>query len=150
MATSFVDNSPTLTLINDAMLLTLENIHVLEGRGWGKVLRILIKYNHNIMIKRIREDTHKKVFFLVVGPLRFYLPYTNGLMVLPPFFLFFSLIIAWNGFWQFFLFLPNFWAKPAELKKKMFFCLVARGVYPHYTLSGPTTKRNTFFMCVFP
>ena len=63
MATSFVDNSPTLILINDAILLTLENIHVLEGRGWGKVLRILIKYNHNIMIKRIREDTHKKVFF---------------------------------------------------------------------------------------
>ena len=102
--------------------LTLENIHVLEGRGWGKVLRILIKYNHNIMIKRIREDTHKKGVFLVVGPLRFYLPYTNGLMVLPPFFsFFFSLIIAWNGFWQFFLFLPNFWAKTAELKKKCFF-----------------------------
>ena len=28
-----------------------------------------------------REDTHKKVFFLVVGPLRFYSPYTNGLVV---------------------------------------------------------------------
>ena len=28
--------------------------------------------------KRIREDTH---FFLVVGQLRFYPPYTNGLVV---------------------------------------------------------------------
>ena len=32
----------------------------------------------------------------------------------------------------------------------MVFCLVVRGVYPPYTLSGPTTKTNTFFMCVFP
>ena len=30
---------------------------------------------------QLREDTHKKVFFLVVGPLRFYPPYTNGLVV---------------------------------------------------------------------
>ena len=29
----------------------------------------------------IREDTHKKVIFLVVGPLRFYPPYMNGLVV---------------------------------------------------------------------
>ena len=30
----------------------------------------------------LREDTHiKKWFFLVVGPLSFYLPYTNGLVV---------------------------------------------------------------------
>ena len=32
----------------------------------------------------------------------------------------------------------------------MVFCLVVSGVYPPYTLSGPTTKKNTFFMCVFP
>ena len=32
----------------------------------------------------------------------------------------------------------------------MFFCLVAGGVYPPHTHSGPTTKKNTFFMCVFP
>ena len=31
---------------------------------------------------------------------------------------FFSLIMAWNGFWQFFLFLPNFCAKTAGEKKK--------------------------------
>ena len=29
----------------------------------------------------LREDTHKKSVFLVVGPLRFYPPYTNGLVV---------------------------------------------------------------------
>ena len=30
----------------------------------------------------LREDTHKKkVFFLVIGPLRFYPPYSNGLVV---------------------------------------------------------------------
>ena len=32
-------------------------------------------------IHPIREDTHKKKVFLVVGPLRFYPPYTNGLVV---------------------------------------------------------------------
>ena len=26
---------------------------------------------------------------------------------------------------------------------------MVRGVYPTYTLRGPTTKKNTFFMCVF-
>ena len=34
------------------------------------------------MSVEVREDTHKKsVFSLVVGPLRFYPPYTNGLVV---------------------------------------------------------------------
>ena len=50
-----------------------------------------------------REPTHKKSVFLVVRPLRFY----------PPYIFFFSLIITWNGFWQYFLFLPNIWAKIA-------------------------------------
>ena len=31
--------------------------------------------------KCLREDTHKKVVFLVVGPRRFYPPNTNGLVV---------------------------------------------------------------------
>ena len=31
----------------------------------------------NVFI-RVREDTHKKMVFLVLGPLRFYPPYTNG------------------------------------------------------------------------
>ena len=31
-------------------------------------------------------------------------------------------------------------------KKKCFFS--GRGGLPSYTLSGPTTKKNTFFMCV--
>ena len=32
--------------------------------------------------------------------------------------------------------------------KKMFFCLVVGGVTTPYTLSGPTTKKNTHFLCV--
>ena len=56
--------------------------------------------------------------FLVVEPLRFYPPYTN------------------------------FWAKTAGFyKKKVVYCLVFRGVYPPYTLGGPTTKK-TLFLCV--
>ena len=39
---------------------------------------------------------------------------------------------------------------PPYFRENMFFCLVVMGVYPPYTLSGPTTKKNTFFMCVFP
>ena len=36
-------------------------------------------------------------------------------------------------------------------RKKVFFCLVVGGgVTPPYTLSGPTTKKTLFFMCVFP
>ena len=27
---------------------------------------------------------------------------------------------------------------------------MVRGFYPPYTFSGPTTKKTTFFMCVFP
>ena len=52
-----------------------------------------------------------------------YPPYTNGLVV---------------------------HANSPILEKKRFFCLVVRGVYPPYTLSGPTTKKPTFLMCVFP
>ena len=40
----------------------------------------------------IREDTHKKNVFLVVGPLKFYPPYTNGLVVHATFFLFFLVL----------------------------------------------------------
>ena len=36
------------------------------------------------------------------------------------------------------------------IEKKVVFCLVVRGVSPLPPLSGPTTKKNTFFMCVFP
>ena len=65
------------------------------------------------------------------------------------FLLFLSLIIAWNGFFRSFShkFLD---LNSRSLEKKVFFCLVVRGVYPPYTLSGPTTKKITFFMCVFP
>ena len=59
----------------------------------------------------LREDTHKKSVFLVVEPLRVYPPYTNVLVVHATFFFnFFSLIIAWNGFWHFF-FSPIFGLK---------------------------------------
>jgi len=35
--------------------------------------------------------------------------------------------------------------------EKSGFLLSGRGGgYPPYPLSGPTTKKNTFFMCVFP
>ena len=61
---------------------------------------------------------------------------------MPLFFLFFSLIIAWNGFSQFFFF------KIFGIKRPDF-CLVVRGLYPPYTLSGPITKKKLFFMCVF-
>ena len=40
----------------------------------------------------LREDTHKKSVFLVVGPLRFYPPYTNGLVVNATFFFFFFVL----------------------------------------------------------
>ena len=33
------------------------------------------------MDRLLREDTHKKKFFIVIRPLRFYPPYTNGLVV---------------------------------------------------------------------
>ena len=36
------------------------------------------------------------------------------------------------------------------IEKKVVFCLVVGGVTPLPPLSGPTTKKNTFFMCVFP
>ena len=35
------------------------------------------------------------------------------------------------------------------IEKKEVYCLVV-GVPPPHTLSGPTTEKNTFFMCVFP
>ena len=42
----------------------------------------------------LREDTHKKSVFLLVlvGPLRFYTPYTNGLVVHATFFSFFLVL----------------------------------------------------------
>ena len=32
--------------------------------------------------------------------------------------------------------------------RDFFFCLVVRGVYPPYTLGGPTPKKHTIFLCV--
>ena len=36
------------------------------------------------------------------------------------------------------------------IEKKVVFGLVVGGVTPLPPLSGPTTKKTTFFMCVFP
>ena len=76
---------------------------------WGTV--VTISYFQQLFLGK----THiKKCFFLVVGPLRYYPPYTNGLVVHTTFFLlFFSLIIVSNGFRQFF-FLLQFWAKKGK------------------------------------
>ena len=67
----------------------------------------------------LREYTYKKVLLWVVGLLRFYTPYTNGLVVPASFFS--SLMKASNGFWQFFL-SPIFGLKKQDLQtKKVFF-----------------------------
>ena len=128
-----------LARLSPKPLLNRSNISIL-----AKSVRSEKKKTYVVDTEGVREDTHKKSVFLVVGPLRFYPPYTNGLVVHANFFCFcfFSLIIA--GFCQLFLFLPNFWAKTAGV-----FCLVVRGVYPPYTLCGPTTKKSHFFMCFF-
>ena len=60
----------------------------------------------------LREYTYKKVLLWVVGLLRFYTPYTNGLVVPASFFS--SLMKASNGFWQFFL-SPIFGLKKQDL-----------------------------------
>ena len=59
-------------------------------------------------------------------------------MVHATFLFFFSLIIALNGFRQFFLFLPNFWAKTVGFrKKKCFFAYWLGG----FTLPTPLVVR---------
>ena len=75
----------------------------------------------------------------MVGPLRFYPPYTNGLGVHATFLLL-------SNFANFFFFFQIFGLKQPDFReKKCFFCLVVRGVYPPYTLSGPTTKKTLYF-----
>ena len=61
---------------------------------------------------------------------------------MPLFFLFFSLITAWNGFWQFFSFSSQFLGEKSQIKKKV------RGVYPPYTLSGRPLKKHLFYVCL--
>ena len=48
---------------------------------------------------------------------------------------------------NFFFFFPIFGLKQPDFRKKNVFWLVVRGVYPPYTLSGPTTKKK-HFLCV--
>ena len=46
--------------------------------------------------------------------------------------------------------LPSLHQWPAELKKKVLFCFVVKGVTLPTTLVVRPLKKNTFFMCVFP
>ena len=72
----------------------------------------------------IREDAHKKRGFLSCRTTQ---KTPRNLVV----HIFLSLIVSFN--------------------EKSFFCLVAKWVYsPPPPLRVPTTKKNTFFMCVFP
>ena len=43
--------------------------------------KIILPKEEEQIYNFLREDTHKSVFFLVVGPLRVYPPYTHGLVV---------------------------------------------------------------------
>ena len=65
----------------------------------------------------LREDTHKKIVFLLVGSPRFYPPYINGLVV----HFFFSLFSLKRIFTIFFFFFPIFGLKQPLSKKKCFF-----------------------------
>ena len=62
----------------------------------------------------------------------------------------FFLIMPETYFYNFFFFFPIFGLKQPNFRKKVFFCLVVRGVYPPNILIGPTTKKKHFYMCVFP
>ena len=57
-----------------------------------------------------------------------------------------------TDFDNFFFFIPICVLKQPYFreKKKSVFLLCGQGVYPPFTHSGPTTKKHTFFMCVFP
>ena len=107
----------------------------------------IVTTQHNL--KWLREDTHKKkIVFSVVGPLRFYPPYINGLVVHATLFYFFCLIIAWNN-WQFFFF-SNFWAKKAGFieKKKWFFAWWSGGFTLPIPLLVRPLQKTTYFLCV--
>ena len=65
------------------------HVHIIGSRNNTYYVKMNSFIIHNMHDETVREDTHKKVFFLVVGPLRFYPPYTNGLLVYATFFLLF-------------------------------------------------------------
>ena len=102
-----------------------------------KSLKVSEKKTFSIFSSFKKErHTKTKVVCLVVGPIRFYPPYTNGLVVHATFFYFLVLNQPETDFNNFFFFVV--------------FCLVNRGVYPPYTLSGQTSKKTFFCMCGFP
>ena len=71
------------------------------------------------MLATMLGKTHiKKVVFLVVGPLRFYPPYTNGL------------VVNATDFDNFFFFFPIFGPKQPDFRKKVFFLLSGQGGLP--------------------
>ena len=99
-------------------------MQLMESEAWERLN--IIMHDNAYISRPLREDTHKKVFFLVVGPIRFYPPYTNGLVVHATyffFFIFFSLRITWNGL-TIFLSLQFLGKKIQIYRKKVFFCLV--------------------------
>ena len=103
----------------------------------------------------IGEDKNKKkCFFLVIRPLCFYPPYTNGLVVHATFlfFIHYSLIIAWTDFDNFFFFFPIFGIKQPDFReKKCFFAQWLGGFTIHkFLVVRPLKKKKLLFFCVFP
>ena len=66
------------------------------------------------------------------------------------FLLFFSLIIAWNAFDNFFFFSPIFLLKQPEFRKKSGFLLRGQGGLPSLHPQWSNHYKNHFFICVFP
>ena len=88
----------------------------------------------------------KKSFFFVVGPLRFYPQYINGLVVHAPFF--FTLILALYGFRQFISIFPNFWLNFLHFSKKKCFLAHWSGGFTLPSLLVVRSLKKTFFLCV--
>ena len=84
-----------------------------DKKSPDKELFIFTFLYSTVLLLLVREDT-------MVGPLRFYPPYTNGLVVNATFF-FFSLIMPETDFYNFFFFFTIFGLKQPNFRKKWFF-----------------------------
>ena len=121
--------------INSKSLVNNDNINILGNNFYYYIFFIII-HIYNVFKKLhianihmsyrtvpyvIREDTHKKSFFFWRRTTKV-LPFQHQWLSGPcHFFLFFSLLKAWNGFWQFFFFSPIFGIKQPRCRKKRFF-----------------------------
>ena len=94
---------------------------------------------------QVREDTQKKVFFLVAGPLRFYPPYTNGLVVHATFF-FFLFLVLYQPETDFDNF--SFSSQFLDFREKKSFFAQGSGGFTLPTLFRPLKK--TFFYVRLP